>query len=445
VERLLHYTWQHRLYPPTSLATTDGRTLEVIDPGLHNNDAGPDYFNAKIKIEGELWIGNVEIHSVSSDWEHHGHQKDSAYDNVILHVVEKADKEVFTFSGRQIPQFELQIPDYVEENYSVLIREEQFPPCHQYVVNIPHIIVNQWLDSLCIERLEQKTKRIVDYAEQSAGDWEYAFFITLARSFGFGLNGEVFEEWARHVSLSTIGKHRDNLFQIEALFLGQAGLLDESMVDSYHLEETRQEGYFEKLRNEYIFLAHKFSLQPMSGSHWNFLRLRPQNFPHIRLVQLANLFHADHVNLSAILEAKTLEEDKGLFATHVTPYWETHYGFGAQSARSTKALQPSSLDVVVINAVVPMLFAYGRHRMHEAYCEKALSFLSQIKAENNRYTRVWSQAGMLVKSAADSQALVQLHTVYCDRKDCLRCRFGYEYIKHAKVYRPQDFLREEGC
>lgn len=443
MERLLHYTWQHRLYYPAKpLYTTDGRNVEIIDPGLHNTNAGPDYFNAKVKIGEELWVGNVEIHSVSSDWFHHGHDKDDAYNNVILHVVEKADMEVVTADGKQIPQLVLQVPPYVAENYSALLREELFPPCHQYVSQMSLISIHQWLDALCVERLESKTERINLYAEKADGDWEHAFFQVLARSFGFGINGEAFEEWANHISLSVAGKHRDNLFQIEALFLGQAGLLEEDMLVPYHKEEAFKDGYFEKLRHEYQFLAHKFTLQPMNGIHWRFLRLRPQNFPHIRLVQLAVLFHSEHVQLSSILEAKDLEQIHKIFSTHVTSYWETHYGFGSESARATKELTARSLDLIIINAVIPMLFAYGRHSLHEDYCERALDLLTRIKAEDNRFTRIWMQSGLSIQNASDSQAIIQLRTAYCDRKDCLRCRIGYEYIKNTKVYRSNDFLRE---
>lgn len=443
MEKLLHYVWQHRLYPASLLYTTDGRTLQVIDPGLHNEDAGPDFFNAKVKIDGELWAGGVEIHSFSSDWVRHGHNNDEAYNNIVLHVVEYPDVEIYTLNGVCIPQLQLSIPSYVKKNYDVLLCEERYPHCYRNVAKLPPVIVNQWLNFLCLERLEQKMQRINKRAEAEGGDWEEAFFITLARSFGFGINGDAFEEWAQSFSLSAAGKHRNNQFQIEAFFLGQAGLLEENMLQPYHREKAINEGYFEKVQKEYHFLAHKFSLQPMNSLHWRFLRLRPQNFPHIRLVQLAHLYCSEQVSLSAILDADSLEVVRMLLHTSVTPYWQTHYSFGGESAYSEKSLQSASLDLIIINAVIPMLFAYGRHRQHQDYCDKAVQWLSQLKAENNRYTRIWASSGLPVKSASDSQALIQLRTVYCDRKECLRCRFGYEYLKQTRVYRPDDFLRED--
>ncbi|MBP3774464.1 MAG: DUF2851 family protein [Bacteroidaceae bacterium] len=430
MERLLHYTWQQRLYPSPTLTTTSGQLLEVLDPGLHNFDAGPDFFNAKIRMGHETLVGNVEIHSYSSDWNRHQHQLNPSYNNVILHVVEHADTdEIYTQDGRRLMQVELEIPPYVEQNYLRLQRQDFYPPCQDSVGKMPSLLVHQWLDALRMERLEQKTERINGYADEDCGNWERAFFITLARSFGFGINGDAFESWARIVPLGACGKHRDMPFQIEAIFLGQAGLLTEDMIPAFHRSYAQEDGYFTKLQNEYRFLAHKFTLTPMNGYQWKFLRLRPQNFPHIRLVQLANLYCSQRLNLSALLDAKTLDEVKDLFRTGVTPYWETHYGFGAESARSAKQLSNASLNSLAINAAVPMLFAYGKHRFNEEYCTRAMELLEQLPAEGNRYTRIWKEMGLTVNTAADSQAIIQLHTHYCYRKDCLRCRWGYQFLK----------------
>lgn len=434
MERLLHYVWQHRQYPFGSLKTTTGETVEVIDPGLHNENAGPDFFDAKIKVGGISWVGNVEIHSVSSDWFHHHHETDSAYNNVILHVVEKNDGPVLTASGRNVPQVVIEVPDYVREHYDELLRAEKFLPCYANVMNLPFPIVRQWLNTLANERLETKTAHINELVEKSSGDWEDVLFITLGRSFGFGINGDAFEEWANKIPLMAAGKHRDDLFQMEALFLGQGGLLEDDMLPVAHREEALREGYFQKVQREYRFLAHKFTLQPMNGLHWRFLRLRPQNFPHIRLVQLANLFFSRRFSLSSVIEAETLQKARDLLKTQVTPYWQTHYSFGAESESSLKTLRDASLDSLIINTVVPILYAYGRHSLHEDYCHRALDFLSEIKLEQNHITRVWKDLGLAVHSAADSQALIELRNRYCDRKDCLRCSFGWEYLKQTKIY-----------
>jgi len=434
MERLLHYVWQHRQYPFGSLKTIAGEPIEVIDPGLHNENAGPDFFDAKIKVGGVCWVGNVEIHSVSSDWYHHHHETDAAYNNVILHVVEKEDGPVVTSSGRMVPQVVVEVPEYIREHYDELLRAEKYPPCYSNVMNLPFAVVRCWLNKLADERLKTKTQRINELAKTLGGDWEDVLFITLGRSFGFGINGDAFEEWASKIPLMAAGKHRDDLFQLEALFLGQAGLLEDDMLPLAHREEALYEGYFQKIQREYRFLAHKFTLQPMNGLHWRFLRLRPQNFPHIRLVQLANLFFLRRFSLSSLIEAGTLPEVRNLLQTKVTPYWQTHYSFGAQSTESGKTLRQNSLDSLIINTVVPILYAYGHHSLHEDYCKRALDFLSQMKLEENHITRVWKDLGLTVRSAADSQALIELRNRYCDRKDCLRCSFGCEYLKQTKIY-----------
>jgi hypothetical protein len=440
MERLLHYVWQHRLYPFGSLFTHDRQPIEVLDPGLHNEDAGPDFLDAKLKVGNETWVGNIEIHSVSTDWYAHGHDKDEAYNNVILHVVEKDAGKVMTANNRLLEQVVVKVPEDLEEHYDELLREDRFPPCYRNVENLPQPLVREWLDRLASERLESKTARINKTAALLGGDWEKVFFITLARSFGFGINGDAFEEWAKNIPLMAAGKHRNDIFQIEAMFLGQAGLLEDDMVPEAYREEALREGYFQKLQHEYRFLAHKFTLHAMDGSHWRFLRLRPQNFPHIRLVELANLYVSNHVSLSSVMEAKTPEEARAMFHTEVTPYWQTHYVFGAPSRKSMKQLRESSIDSILINMSVPMLYAYGRHRFHPEYCERALKFLSQISLEENHITKVWKDMGLQVSNAADSQALIELRNCYCDRKDCLRCSFGWEYLKQTKTYH---VLREE--
>ena len=253
--------------------------------------------------------------------------------------------------------------------------------------------------------------------------------MTLARNYGFGINGDVFETWARTIPLNAIAHHRDDLFQIEAIFMGQAGLLELETVPDYYQETALNEGYFAKLRNEYLYLAHKFSMKPMDYKLWRFLRLRPQNFPHIRISQLASLYFQQKASLSELIECESVEQLKVLLSSHVTPYWETHYTFGSTSSKSEKHLSYGSLNLLMINTAIPMLFAVGRHRGKEVLCDKAFDFLEQLKAENNYIIRMWQQVGLPVQSAGDSQALIQLKKEYCDKKDCLRCRFGYEYLK----------------
>lgn len=429
MEQLLHYVWKHKMFPLGMMKTTDCLPVEVIDPGLHNRNSGPDFFNAKVKINGTLWVGNVEIHDKSSDWFVHGHDKDEAYDNVVLHVTGIADTDVTTTTGQFIPQMVLQVPDSVRDNYEQLLRTDQYPPCYRIIPHLSRLTVHSWMAALQTERLEQKTEAIRLRAERLNGSWEDAYFTTLARNFGFGINGEAFEEWAARIPLSAVGHHRDDLFQIEAVFMGQAGLLDIEAVPERYRQDAEADEYYLKMRQEYRYLAHKFSLQPMDFKHWRFLRLRPQNFPHIRLSQLANLYYKHKTGLSQLIECKDTVALRDLLKTQVTPYWETHYTFGSTSDHNSKHLSPLSINLLMINTCIPMLFAYGRHTANESLCDRAFDLLEQLKAENNHIIRLWQECGLEVKNAGDSQALIQLKKEYCDRKDCLRCRIGYEYLK----------------
>ncbi len=432
MEQLLHYTWKHKLFPLKDLTTNDGQFVEIIDPGLHNRNAGPDFFNAKVRIGTTMWVGNVEIHDKSSDWYLHGHDKDSRYDNVVLHVAAELDTEVMKSNGEYVPQLQLSVPEEVKQHYDELQRTDEYPPCYKVIPDLSSLIIHSWMAALQTERLEQKTEAIRKRAERCNGSWEDAYFVTLARNYGFGINGDVFEQWAYNIPLNAVAHHRDDLFQIEAIFMGQAGLLELEAIPEYYQREALNDGYFAKLRNEYQYLAHKFSMKPIDFKLWRFLRLRPQNFPHIRISQLANLYYQQKAGLSQLMECETLDELKQVLKSQVTPYWETHYAFGSTSTKSEKHLSYGSINLLMINTAIPMLFAYGRHTTKEVLCDRAFDFLEQLKAENNHIIRMWQQVGLPVKSAGDSQALIQLKKEYCDKKDCLRCRFGYEYLRRKE-------------
>ena len=432
MEQLLHYTWKHKLYPLKELTTNDGQRVEIIDPGLHNRNAGPDFFNAKIRIGSTMWVGNIEIHDKSSDWYQHGHDKDSRYDNVVLHVAAELDTEVMKSNGEYIPQLQLSVPDDVLTHYDELQKTDEYPPCYKVIPHLSALIIHSWMAALQTERLEQKTEAIRKRAELCNGSWEDAYFVTLARNYGFGINGEVFEQWAYNIPLNAVAHHRDDLFQIEAIFMGQAGLLELDSIPEYYQKDALNDGYFAKLRNEYQYLAHKFSMKPIDFKLWRFLRLRPQNFPHIRISQLANLYYQQKAGLSQLIECETLDELKNVLKSQVTPYWETHYTFGSTSPKNEKHLSYGSINLLMINTAIPMLFAYGRHTSKEVLCDRAFDFLEQLKAENNHIIRMWQQVGLPVKTAGDSQALIQLKKEYCDKKECLRCRFGYEYLRRKE-------------
>ena len=428
MEQLLHYVWKHKIFPLHELRTTDGRVVEVLNPGIHNTDAGPDFTGAKIKLDGTEWAGNVELHQKTSDWFRHHHDTDAAYDNIILHVATDVDCPLRYPNGQLVPQLQLPVPDYVRENYAALNRNDAHPRCREVVGSLPLFQVHNWMTSLTLQRFEERTRQIMARRERLDLNWEDTLFVTLARSFGFGINGDAFEQWARSIPMMAVGKHRDDLFQIEAIFFGQAGLLETEGADDYYL----------RLQKEYRYLRHKFTLTPISAHAWKFLRLRPQNFPHIRIAQLAMLYYEQRLNLSRLLNAESLEEVSALFLTHVSDYWRTHYTFASQPTKPTeKSLSTSSIQLLIINSVAPMLFAYGRYKSDQHLCDRAFDLWQQLPPERNAIIRDWAAAGITCDHAADSQALLQLHRNYCQRRDCLRCRFGYEYLKQTP-----DFLRE---
>lgn len=421
MEQLLHYVWKHKIFPLKELKTTTGQQVEVIDTGLANTDAGPDFFNAKLKLDGVLWIGNIEIHERSSDWFKHGHHADAGYNSVILHIASEIDTEISRSNGERIPQIQLICPEAVRTNYKELLETDSYPPCYRIIPSLPPFTAHSWMTALQMERFEQKATLLNERLKRCQGNWEDAFFITLARNFGFGLNGDAFETWAHRLPFRAVDKHRNDLFQIEAIFFGQAGILEDSDGDGYYL----------RLKKEYTYLQHKFGLIPMDASLWRFLRLRPANYPHIRIAQLACLYHRAYGLLSRIMETETLQGVRDILKGGTSEYWLTHYTFGGSSPSRPKTLSNTSLDLLIINTVVTFLYAYGLHKGNRVLCARAGSFLEELKAENNYITRMWEQCGMKASNAADSQALIQLKKEYCDKKKCLYCRIGYEYLKRS--------------
>ena len=421
MEQLLHYVWKHKIFPLKELKTTTSQQVEVIDTGLANTDAGPDFFNAKLKLDGVLWIGNIEIHERSSDWFKHGHHADAGYNSVILHIASEIDTEISRSNGERIPQIQLICPEAVRTNYEELLETDSYPPCYRIIPSLPPFTAHSWMTALQMERFEQKATLLNERLKRCQGNWEDAFFITLARNFGFGLNGDAFETWAHRLPFRAVDKHRNDLFQIEAIFFGQAGILEDSDGDGYYL----------RLKKEYTYLQHKFGLIPMDASLWRFLRLRPANFPHIRIAQLACLYHRAYGLLSRIMETETLQGVRDILKGGTSEYWLTHYTFGGSSPSRPKTLSNTSLDLLIINTVVTFLYAYGLHKGNRVLCARAGSFMEELKAENNYITRMWEQCGMKASNAADSQALIQLKKEYCDKKKCLYCRIGYEYLKRS--------------
>ena len=405
MEKLLHYVWKHKILPLKALLTTDGREIEIIDPGTYNTNQGPDFFNAKVKIGGTLWAGNIELHLKSSDWFKHGHDSDPSYNNTILHIAQVVDCEVTTQEGTHPPQLQLEIPPHLYQNYQELCQTDDYPRCHRVIPSVPTMKVHMWMDALLAERMCQRAQKVQERVDRLNGDWEQATFVTLCRNFGFGLNGDTFERWAMMIPLQGVAKHRDNLFQIEAIFLGMAGLIDDAA-------QVRGDEMAGKWKREFTFLSHKFQLsEPMKSSDWKFLRTRPKNFPHIRILQIAELYHSGKAQMSALTEAKDIKELHRIL------------GIGGTSANSR--------NLLIINTIVPLLYAYGTHRADNKLIQKAIALLEELPAEDNYILRQWKACGLNVTTAADSQALIQLKREYCDRKDCLRCRFAYEFLKEV--------------
>ncbi len=421
-ESILHFVWQNKLFRAHNLETTEAETVEIIDVGRINTDAGPDFFNAKVRIGETVWAGNVEIHSNSSDWNKHNHQTDNAYNNVILHVVHKADGKVYRADGESIPQLELTFSKQIEDNYEQLFSETKWIPCADKINLIPSIFIQSWKNALLTERLEQKMSAIEDLLSENNQHWEEAFYITLARNFGFGTNSQAFESLAKSLPISVLGKHKDNLFQLEALLFGQAGLLTLNEIDSYAVE----------LQKEYNFLRLKFDLTPIDGSQWKLLRLRPDNFPHIRIAQFAALIHSSSKLFSKIVEHPEIKYLKQLFACEPSSFWKNHYLFADESPVKNKNLGIQSVNSILINTVIPFLFCYASHKNDEELKDKAVQILEQIPSERNSIVTNWQNIGLSSKSAYDSQALLQLKKQYCDKKKCLRCRIGHKVLTLQK-------------
>lgn len=338
------------------------------------HECRPRFFNAKLKIDGTLWVGNVEVHTQASDWLLHRHDRDKAYDTVILHVVGESNCDVYRTNGELVPQMVLTCPDTVRLRYEELRQTEIYPPCYSILASLPKLTVHSWLSALQVERFEQKACVISQRLERCNHHWEDVFFITLARNFGFGLNGDAFEAWANRLPFRAVDKHRDSLFQVEAFFLGQAGLLEEVSAEA--------DDYYLIFQKEFRYLQRKFELPaPMSVEQWRFLRLRPDNFPHVRLAQLACLYHKEQSLFSRVMEAETLEAVKKILAAKTSAYWEEHFNFRKVSPRREKRVGDGALNLIAINTVIPFLYAYGLHKADDVLCDRATRFLESLKAE----------------------------------------------------------------
>jgi hypothetical protein len=419
-EKFLHYIWQNKLFTSHDLLSSDKEDIEIIDVGRRNTDAGPDFFNAKIKIGNKLWAGNVEIHTRSSEWTKHKHTNDKAYDSVILHVVKEIDEAVFRSNGEKIPQLALHYPTSLELSYNNLLDNPYRIACENKITAVPPIILHSFLSSLLTDRLSDKTSAIENLLLINKNNWEEAFYITLARNFGFGTNSLPFELLAKSIPLSCLGKHKDNLLQLEALLLGQAGFLP--------VNSAKKDNYVCLLEKEYAFLKAKYNLKPLTSEQWKMLRLRPSNFPTVRIAQFAALVYNSTKLFSKIVEQPELDFLATLFASQPSVYWENHYLLNGKTTKKQKELGKTTIHILLINTVIPFLFAYGKHINDGALQDKALALLEKIPAEKNSVVNEWGRLGIHAKNAYESQALIQLKKKYCDEKKCLRCTIGHKIL-----------------
>ena len=420
-EQFISYLWKYKLLD-SDLATADGEPLQVINPGVQNSDSGPDFFNARVKIGNTVWAGNVEIHVKSSDWFQHGHQNDNAYDSVVLSVVYEHDKEIKRKNGEIIPTLEIKnkfAPSLLEK-YDDYQKSMRKIPCSNDLDKADYLTILSWLERLTIERLQEKADVIRNEIENRKFDFQEVFYHKLARYFGFRANNDAFEQLARSVPLSVAARHNENLLQLEALCFGQAGLLSGHFHDQYP----------KALQEEYRFLRSKYNLKPMDKSVWRFMRMRPANFPTLRISQFARLIYRSSGLLQKIITEENLDNLRTLFHVKASEYWENHYRFDSPTpVKKGKTIGKSSIDVLLINTIIPFVFAYGTIHDKQDMKDKAIAWLGQIEAENNTFTRLFDEFGVTAENAMHSQALIQLKTRYCDEKRCLECAIGHYLLK----------------
>ncbi len=422
-EEFLYYIWKFGLFEKEP-HTSCGKKLQIINRGTFNSDAGPDFFNARIKIGNTTWAGNVEVHLNSSDWHRHSHNKNKSFDNIILHVVYNNDKEIKRNNGEIIPTFELKDKFDLKlyNNYRKFMESSLWVPCANQLKNIDNILLRSYFESLLVERLEKKYTDLKESLKLYNNNWEQLFYVNIARNFGFKSNAVPFELLAKSLPISYLAKHKNNLLQVEALLFGQAGLLDGKFNDDYS----------DKLKNEYKFLRQKFSLNPIDKHLWKFLRLRPSNFPTIRIAQFAELIHRSSGLFSKTLECRSVKQVEKLFSgITCSEYWQSHFTFDKVSVKHEKNTGRDAVNLIIINTIAPVLFLYGKEKNDDKYKDRAIKFLMQITGEKNSIINKWQEAGVKVNSAFDTQALLELKNSYCNFKKCLNCRIGNYLLKKS--------------
>jgi hypothetical protein len=417
-EKLLHFIWKHQYFNLQSLTTVQGDPLEIIQPGMLNHNQGPDFSEGRIRVNETTWVGNIELHVLASDWNRHHHDSDPNYRNIILHVVWVNDRP--QTERPVLPLLELQprVSNFLLLQYREMMNQVQFIPCEKHISDIHQLAWINWKERVLVERLERKAARVINLLQQSNYHWEETLWWMIAKNFGGKINGDAFEKLARSIPLNVLARHKSQLHQLEAILFGQAGLLDSQF----------QEPYPNMLKKEYKLLMKKYKLpQPLIA--FQYLRMRPVNFPSVKLAQLAVLIQQSSHLFSRIRDSNQLDEITSLLEVTANDYWHYHYRFDEVGSYHVKKSGKEMIDNLMINTIIPLLYAFAQHVNQPLPARRALNWLLQIEAEKNALLTGWKQLGMAVKNAADSQALIELKTRYCDRKRCLECAVGNQVLK----------------
>ena len=419
-EDFLHYLWKFKKFDVLNLKTSNHEQITIANVGQYLELAGPDFFNAQITIDDQMWAGNVEIHLKSSDWYVHHHERDAAYENVILHVVWEHDTEIYRKNNTEIPVLELK--KYVDQdtivNYQSLMSPKAWIFCEKQLAAISPFILKNWQERLFFERLERKSKPVFELLRQTNNDWEAVLFCLLAKNFGLNTNGETFLRIATSIPFSVIRKESFEVENLESLLFGNAGLLD----------VEKEDNYFKDLKFRYYYLLHKYQIEKCSGNPVEFFKHRPDNFPTIRLSQFANLYHSNQNLFSQISEITSVKVIYDLFQVSASSYWQDHYQFDKESSKKKKMLSKSFIDLIIVNTLMPIQFAYAKSKGEEI-TEDLIQLLDQVAPEKNAIIDKFKSFGVKSVSAFETQSMLQLKNEYCSKGKCLECAIGMELMK----------------
>jgi len=425
-EIFLSFLWKYKMFRLEDLSW-EAENIEILHPGYTNSNAGPDFTDARIKIGGTVWAGNVEIHVNASDWELHNHDKNSAYNNVVLHAVYNYDKDVYTAKGRKVPAITLKFNGKLWDSYQSLLLSHSSLPCASTLSKIDSFTMQSWIQSLGFERLNDKVEQIRQNLGTTHNDWEEVFYRLILQSFGFHVNAVPFSLMAQNTSYKIVKKHSGNISDLEALLFGQAGFL---------FDDYNDDDYYNQLKKNYDFLRAKYNLKSIDVHLWKYLRLRPVNFPTVRIAQLVGLLCKNQALLANILNVGSLEELQNLLNCETSPYWQMHFLFNRASKKINKSLGLNSANSIIINTIIPFYFAYGELNEKPELKDKALMFAENLPSEKNAILTGWKKAGVRSLNSFDSQALIHLTNRYCSQKRCIECRVGVKIIsvdENAKI------------